>query len=96
VERSGQCRTRESGGLEVCTRSACGVLKEVPHMHVGSAGSASWSASHLSSFLGGRADTIDCHDSGENVGCRGGVRGAERGERVSSRASSDGGACAWI
>lgn len=41
VEMSGQCMTRESGGLEVCTRSACCVLKETPHMHVGSAGSAS-------------------------------------------------------
>ena len=36
VDRSGACRTRESGGLEVCTRSACVVLKETPHMHVGS------------------------------------------------------------
>jgi hypothetical protein len=37
-------------------------------MHVGFAGSASLSAFQLSWFAGGRANTMDCHDSGENVG----------------------------
>lgn len=39
---------------------------------------------------------MDCHDSGENVGCGGGMRGSDRGDSVSSRASSDGGAWALM
>jgi hypothetical protein len=94
VEKSGACTARESGGLEVCTSRACFVLKEAPHMHVGSVGSASDSISQVSLSLGSRADTIDCHDSGEKAERAGGKPRSERGENVDSRGNSEGGAWA--